>query len=391
MGLDFLDLAARPAIENFTRDLTSAALHDELEPVRCREAETERVVAILLRQSKNNPVLVGEAGVGKTAVVEGLAQRVAAGRVPAALGRARILMLSHMDLIAGTSLRGQFEKRLQAVVEQAARDPDVILFIDELHNLIGAGAAMGQPLDAAGLLKPALSRGDLRVIGATTRDEYDRYVRPDAALERRLHPVEIGELGREQTLEVLRARRPRLEMHHAVAIADEALESAVTLSGADPLRESRRQPDKAIDLLDEACALYRLRGQRAVPAPVSALAAERTRLLALERECIDALMALAGARGNLLERFSFGTYKALEAMGLGLERLVTGQVTPRRPPAKPDSVRRLEEADPAGRLAEAHRDRLLTEDRLREELQAAGLVIGAGEVAAAAAAGAPPP
>jgi ATP-dependent Clp protease ATP-binding subunit ClpA len=393
VDLDFLEpFAARPALENFTRDLTSAALRDELEPVRCREAETDRVVAILLRQSKNNPVLVGEAGVGKTAVVEGLAQRVTTGQVPEALGRARILMLSHMDLIAGTSLRGQFEKRLQAVVDQASRDPDVILFIDELHNLIGAGAAMGQPLDAAGMLKPALSRGELRVIGATTREEYDRYVRPDAALERRFHPVEIGELGPVQTLEVLRARRPRLEMHHVLAIADEALESAVTLSGADPrLRESRRQPDKAIDLLDEACALHRLRGGHTVPAEVSALAAERTRLLALERECIDALMALASARGNLLERFSFGTYKALEAMGLGLERLVTGQVTPRRPLAKPDSVRRMAEDDPAVRLAEAHRDRLLTEDRLREALQAAGLVIGSEEVASAAAAGPPPP
>jgi ATP-dependent Clp protease ATP-binding subunit ClpA len=386
VDLDFLDLGgARPALEAFARDLTSAALRDELEPVRCRDAETDRVVAILLRQSKNNPVLVGDAGVGKTAVVEGLAQRVTAGRVPGPLSRARIMMLSHMDLVAGTSLRGQFERRLQAVVAQASRDPDVILFIDEMHNLIGAGASLGQPLDAAGMLKPALSRGDLRVIGATTREEYDRYVRADAALERRFHPVEIGELGREQTMEVLRARRPRLEMHHALVIDDEALESAFDLSEADPrLREARRQPDKAIDLLDEACALHRLRGGRPVPDAVSVLAAERARLAGLESECIDALMALASARGNLLERFSFGTYKALEAMGLGLERLMTGQVTPRRPLAKPDSVRRLAEADPAARLAETHRDRLLTEDRLREALRAAGLVISAGEVAAAA-------
>jgi ATP-dependent Clp protease ATP-binding subunit ClpA len=186
----------RHALETYTRDLTDAALRDELEPVRCRDAEMDRVIAILLRQSKNNPVLVGEAGVGKTAIVEGLAQRVVAGRVPRSLTAARILMLSHIDLIAGTTFRGQFEKRLQAVIDEAVRDPDVILFVDELHNLIGAGTAMGQPLDAANLLKPALSRGELRVIGATTRDEYERYIRPDAALERRFHPVEVSELRR---------------------------------------------------------------------------------------------------------------------------------------------------------------------------------------------------
>src|SRR6185369_2359260 len=137
----------------------------------------------------------------------------------------------------------------QAVIEEASRDPDVILFIDELHNLIGAGSAMGQPLDAANLLKPALSRGELRVIGATTRDEYERYLRPDAALERRFHPVDVAELGREQTLEVLRARRRRLEMHHALAITDAALEAAIDLSSSGPGSAERRQPDKAIDRL----------------------------------------------------------------------------------------------------------------------------------------------
>ena len=188
------------------------------------DAETDRVIAILLRQSKNNPVLVGEAGVGKTAIVEGLAQRIVAGRVPAALARARVLMLSHLDLIAGTSFRGQYEKRLKGVIDEASRDREVILFIDELHNLIGAGTAIGQPLDAANLIKPALSRGELRVIGATTRAEYERYIQPDAALERRFHPVEVLEMNRAQALEVLRGRRPRLELHHALAITDAALE-----------------------------------------------------------------------------------------------------------------------------------------------------------------------
>src|SRR5215831_5824114 len=196
----------RHALDTYTRDLTDAALRDELEPVRCRDAETDRVVAILLRQSKNNPVLIGDAGVGKTAIVEGLAQRIVRGEVPAPLAHARLHMLSHLDLIAGTSFRGQFEKRLRGVIEEASADPRVVLFIDELHNLVGAGSALGQPVDAANLLKPALSRGELRVIGATTRDEYERYVLPDAALERRFHPVQVAELGRAETLEVLRAR-----------------------------------------------------------------------------------------------------------------------------------------------------------------------------------------
>jgi ATP-dependent Clp protease ATP-binding subunit ClpA len=373
----------RHALETYTRDLTDAALRDELEPVRCRDAETDRVIAILLRQSKNNPVLVGEAGVGKTAIVEGLSQRVVAGRVPKALTPARILALSHIDLIAGTTFRGQFEKRLQGVIDQASRDPDVILFIDELHNLIGAGSAMGQPLDAANLLKPALSRGELRVIGATTRDEYERYIRPYAALERRFHPVDVTELSREQTLDVLRARRPRLEMHHLLAITDAALDQSIDLSEKGPDARERKQPDKAIDLLDEACALDRLTHPRDHPEEIATLGAERTRLLAVEREAMDALLTLMSARGNLLERFSIGTYKALEAMGLGLERLVTGHVTPRPEAVKPDSVRRLEETDPASRLTAAHRDRLLTEHRLREALVAAGFVIDTEQVAAA--------
>ena len=369
------------ALETYTRDLTDAALRDELEPVRCREAETDRLIAILLRHSKNNPVLVGEAGVGKTAIAEGLAQRITAGKVPRALARARVLALSHIDLIAGTSFRGQFEKRLQGVIDEASRDRDVILFIDELHNLIGAGSAMGQPLDAANLLKPALSRGEIRVIGATTRDEYDHYIRPDAALERRFHPVEVRELDRAQTLEVLRARRPRLEMHHALAITDDALDAAITLSDARGEEYAgRKQPDKAIDLLDEACALDRMRDPRELPAETASLLAERARLASVEREAIDMLLTIATARGNILERFSIGTYKALEAVGLSFERLFTGETTPRPPLAKPDSVRRMEETNPAARLAEAHRDRLLVEDRLREELIRAGFVIDAARL-----------
>ena len=380
-AFDLLSGRERDALERYTRDLTTAALRDELEPVRCRDAETDQVLAILLRQSKNNPVLVGEAGVGKTAIVEGLAQRIVRGQVPAGLGRSRILMLSHLDLIAGSSFRGQFEKRLRGVIEEAAADPTVVLFIDEIHNLVGAGTAIGQPLDAANLLKPALSRGALRVIGATTRDEYERWILPDAALERRFHPLDVAALGREQTLEVLRARRPRLEAHHTLAITDEALEQAFAASEQEQTGlHDRKQPDKAIDRLDQACALERLRRPRALPDEIGALVAERSRLVAAEREAMDDLLGLANARGTPLERFSFGTYRALEAMGLGLERLVTGQVTPRPPLARPDSVRRQEQTDPAGRLTAAHRDRLLLEDRLRAALLAAGFVIDAPHV-----------
>jgi ATP-dependent Clp protease ATP-binding subunit ClpA len=372
--------AGQSPLERYTRDLTDAALREELEPVRCREAETDRVIAILLRQTKNNPVLIGEAGVGKTAVAEGLAQRIVAGQVPAPLIHARVLMLSHLDLIAGSSFRGQYEKRLQGVIDAASQDPQVLLFIDELHNLIGAGTAVGQPLDAANLLKPALSRGALRVIGATTREEYDRYIRADAALERRFQPVEVHELTREQALEVLQARRSRLEMHHVLAVTDTALAAALEVSAQRPEYAERKLPDKAIDLLDETCALYRIRNNRELPAEVSALLAERARWLANEREAMNALLSLAAARGNLLERFSFGTYHALEALGLGLERLLTGQTSARPTLAAPESVRRLEETNPPARLAEAHRERLLIEDRIRTALFAAGFVIDAAAV-----------
>ncbi|MCI0335995.1 MAG: AAA family ATPase [Acidobacteria bacterium] len=368
------------ALEKYTQDLTEAAMRDELEPVRCRDSETDRVIAILLRQSKNNPVLVGEAGVGKTAIVEGFARRIAAGQVPSALKRIRLLSLSHIDLIAGTMFRGQYEKRLQGVIDEASRNPDVILFIDELHNLIGAGMAMGQPLDAANLLKPALSRGELRVIGATTRDEYERYILPDAALERRFHPLEVIEMGREQVLEVLYARRPRLEMHHLVIITDSAIAAALDLSNIKPSYASRKQPDKAIDLLDEACALYRLHDDRQPPEDIDRLQAERRRLIGLEREAIDALFSLATSQGSLLERFSIETYKTLEAMGLELERMLTGQTTPRPPSPKPESVRRQEESDPAGRLADAHRERLLVEERLRASLTTSGFIVDFGDV-----------
>jgi len=239
-------------LERVGIDVTAQARRGDLEPVRCRDAEIARVVDILLRQGKNNAALVGRAGVGKTAVVEGLAQRIATGDVPPALKDARVLQLDHVSLLAGTSFRGQYEERLRRLVKALEADRNLILFVDELHNLIGQGTAMGAAMDAANMLKPSLVRGDIRVIGATTGEEYDKWVRSDPALERRFQPVLIDELDAIQTWEILVARRPRLERHHAVAITDDALKAAIVLT--DRFVPERARPDKAIDVLDEACA-----------------------------------------------------------------------------------------------------------------------------------------
>src|SRR5918998_2240197 len=191
------------ALARFTRDLTQDARVGKLEPVRSRDEEIARVVDILLRHGKNNPALVGPAGVGKTAIVEGLAQRVAAGGVPLALRDVRVLALDHVSLLAGTTYRGQYEERIRVLVEETTAAPDVVLFVDELHNLIGQGTALGAAMDAANMLKPALVRGEFRVIGATTSEEYDRWVCGDPALERRFQKVLVRELSADQTLDVL--------------------------------------------------------------------------------------------------------------------------------------------------------------------------------------------
>src|SRR5687768_7291144 len=239
-------------LARFTRDLTAEARAGRLEPVRCRTEEIARVIDILLRHGKNNPALVGPSGVGKTAIAEGFAQRIARGDVPIVLRDVRILSLDHVALLAGTTYRGQYEERIRALVEETTASPDVILFIDELHNLIGQGTAMGAAMDAANMLKPALVRGDFRVIGATTDEEYNRWIVGDPALERRFQKVAVRELGIPETFDILRARKERLERHHNVIIADEALNAAVDLT--DRYVTDRRRPDKAIDALDEACA-----------------------------------------------------------------------------------------------------------------------------------------
>jgi ATP-dependent Clp protease ATP-binding subunit ClpA len=244
--------SAGGTLARFTRDLTADARAGRLEPVRCRDAEVARVIDILLRHGKNNPTLVGPAGVGKTAIAEGLAQRIAAGNVPLVLRSVRLLSLDHVSLLAGTTYRGQYEERIRGLVAETSAAGDVILFIDELHNLIGQGTAIGVAMDAANMLKPALVRGDFRVIGATTNAEYERWVEGDPALERRFQKVVVRELGELETFEILQARKERLERHHNVLISDEALRAAVKLT--DAYVTDRMRPDKAIDALDEACA-----------------------------------------------------------------------------------------------------------------------------------------
>jgi ATP-dependent Clp protease ATP-binding subunit ClpA len=239
-------------LSRFTRDLTADARAGRLEPVRCRDNEVARVIDILLRHGKNNPTLVGPAGVGKTAIAEGLAQRIAAEQVPLVLRNVRLLSLDHMALLAGTTYRGQYEERLRAIVAETTAAGDVILFIDELHNLMGQGTAIGTAMDAANMLKPALTRGDFRVVGATTSGEYEKWIEGDPALERRFQKVGVRELGELETREILVARKERLERHHNVLISEEALRAAVKLT--DLFVRDRMRPDKAIDAIDEACA-----------------------------------------------------------------------------------------------------------------------------------------
>ena len=244
-----------PALDAFGRNLTDLARKDNLDPVIGREDELERVIQILCRRNKNNPVLLGEAGVGKTAVVEGLAEEIVAGNVPEAMREKKVIVLDMALMIAGTKYRGQFEERIKAVMDEIRRAGNIILFIDELHTIVGAGSAEGT-MDASNIIKPALARGELQCVGATTMNEYRKYIEKDAALERRFQTVRVDEPSVEETIEILKGIRERYEEHHNATYSDEALEAAVRLS--DRYITGRFLPDKAIDVIDETGARVRI-------------------------------------------------------------------------------------------------------------------------------------
>ena len=251
-----------PALDSFGRDLTELAREGKLDPVIGRDSEIERVIQILSRRTKNNPVLLGEAGVGKTAIVEGLAQRIIKSNVPELLRRKRLVVLDLAMMVAGTKYRGQFEERIKAVMTEVRRAKDVMLFIDELHTLVGAGGAEGA-IDASNVLKPALSRGEVQCIGATTLDEYRKYIEKDGALERRFQTVNVEPPSPEQTLEILKGLRDKYEAHHRVTYSDAALQAAVDLSTR--YITGRFLPDKAIDVIDEAGARIRIKSMTTPP------------------------------------------------------------------------------------------------------------------------------
>ncbi|BCU80358.1 negative regulator of genetic competence ClpC/MecB [Polycladomyces abyssicola] len=254
--------ANTPTLDSLARDLTAAAREGNLDPVIGRSKEIERVIQVLSRRTKNNPVLIGEPGVGKTAIAEGLAQRIVDGEIPETLRGKRVMTLDMGTVVAGTKYRGEFEDRLKKIMDEIRQAGNIILFIDELHTLIGAGGAEGA-IDASNILKPALARGDLQCIGATTLDEYRKYIEKDAALERRFQPIQVDEPTPEEAILILQGLRDRYEAHHRVKITDEAIEAAVKLS--DRYITDRFLPDKAIDLIDEAASRVRLRSYTVPP------------------------------------------------------------------------------------------------------------------------------
>src|SRR6266540_2739282 len=361
-------------LERVGIDITAQARRGDLEPVRCRDAEISRVVDILLRQGKNNAALVARAGVGKTAVVEGLAHRIAAGEVPPALKDARILQLDHVSMLAGTSFRGQYEERIRRLVKALETDRNLILFVDELHNLMGQGTAMGAAMDAANMLKPALVRGDMRVIGATTGEEYDKWIRADPALERRFQPVTIEELDAIQTWEVLVARRPRLERHHAVAISDDALKAAIVLT--DRFVPERARPDKAIDVLDEACA----------HAQATARVSPELDKLIRDRKKVEAMIRRGLTEeegGSAPEEPMPDLATVLQRFGEEIEELLGGGEG-RRKAAREAAAQEGASPPPAAaspRRPSLEDQRADLDRRLRAELERQGLVVTGKEVA----------
>jgi ATP-dependent Clp protease ATP-binding subunit ClpC len=317
-----------PTLAQFSRDLTALARADGLDPVIGRDDEIERVVSILARRSKNNPVLIGEPGVGKTAIVEGLAQRIVAGDVPAALRDKKVLALNLGPLVAGTKYRGEFEGRVKRILDEVKRaSRDVILFIDELHALVGAGAAEGS-LDLSSMIKPELARGELQCVGATTFDEYRKYIESDAALERRFQPVTVDEPTIDQTIAILRGLRPKYAAHHKVTIDDAALDAAATLAAR--FIADRFLPDKAIDVVDEASATASMAGAPNVD--VARVAAVVSRWTGIPQGTItDAQRAGLLALEAQLETRVIGQSKAVSAVAESVRRARAGLKDPRKP------------------------------------------------------------
>ena len=315
-------------LDQFSRDLTAMAAAGRLDPVVGRDREITRAVQILARRSKNNPVLVGEPGVGKTAVAEGLAIQLERGQVPGMLKNKRIVALDIPAMLAGTKYRGDFEERVKSVLRDVKRAGDVILFVDELHTIIGAGSAEGA-IDAANILKPALGRGEVQIIGATTSEEYRRHIEKDPALERRFQPVRVEEPDRETTLTMLRSLRPMLERHHGVHIEDTALSAAVDLSVR--YIHDRYLPDKAIDLLDEAAAAERVAGRAGSigPETVAGVVSQWTEIPVntLNRSESERLMDL---EGRLRQRI-IGQDEAVTLLARAIRRGRVGLKDPKRP------------------------------------------------------------
>lgn len=275
-------------LDQYSRDLTELARNGKLDPVIGRSEEIQRVIQILSRRTKNNPCLIGEPGVGKTAIAEGLAARIVEGDVPETIKGKRLLTLDLSGMVAGSKYRGEFEERIKRVINEVKADGNVLLFLDELHTIIGAGGAEGA-IDASNILKPSLARGEIQLIGATTLEEYRKYIEKDAALERRFQPVKVEEPTEEEAVLILRGLRPKYEEHHHVTITDEAVEAAVKLSKR--YINDRFLPDKAIDLIDEASSKARLKvyvmpdGIKKAEEEIKALEAEKEE--AIKREAYE--------------------------------------------------------------------------------------------------------